>query len=110
MMNDSNLDAILKKMAAEHRPQLPSSGLIWFRAQLLRKTQQKERIERPLVFMRFLAALAAAMILLAFVTANWGEFQDAMNHVSRFLLPLLLLTVIGSLAFAAMLLWSPAKH
>jgi len=110
MMNDSDLDAILKKMAAEHRPQLPSSGLIRFRAQLLRKTQQKERIERPLVFMRFLAALAVAMILLAFVTANWGEFQDSMNHASRLLLPVLLLTVIGSLAFAAMLFWSPVKR
>jgi hypothetical protein len=109
MRNDSDLDALLKQMAAEHRPQLPSPGLIWFRAQLLRKAQQKERIERPLVFMRFVTALASAVLVLAFVAANWGEFQDAMNHASRFLLPLLLLTVTASLAFAAMLLWAPAK-
>ena len=109
-MNESDLDAILKKMAAEHRPPLPGPGLVWFRAQLLRKAQQKERIERPLVFMRFLAALAAGAILLAFVAANWGEFQDAMNHASRLLLPLLLLTLGASLASGAILLWYPAKR
>jgi len=109
-MNESDLDAILKRMAAEHLPQLPSPGLIWFRSQLLRKARQQERIERPLVFMRLLAALAAGVILLSLAAANWGEFQGAMNHASRFLLPLLLLTVTASIAFAAMLLWSPAKR
>ena len=109
-MNESDLDAILKKMAAEHRPQLPSPGLIWFRAQLLRKAQQKQRIERPLIFMRLLAALAAGVILLAFVAADWAEFQDAMNHASRLLLPLLLLTLGASLASGAILFWSPAKR
>ena len=109
-MNESDLDAILKKMAAEHRSQLPSPGLIWFRAQLLHKAQQKHRIERPLVFMRFLAALAAGVMLLALVAANWGEFQDAMNHASRLLLPFLLLTLGGSLASGAILFWAPAKR
>ena len=46
-MNDSELDAILKQMATGHWPQLPSPGLIWFRAQIVRKARQRERIERP---------------------------------------------------------------
>ncbi len=109
-MNDSDLDAILKQMATEHRPQLPSPGLIWFRAQLVRKTQRKERIERPLVVMRVLTALIGAVLLLAFVAANWVEIQDVINHQSGLLFPLLFLTVTASLASGAILLWSPGKR
>jgi hypothetical protein len=109
-MNDSDLDAILKQMAREHRPQLPSPGLIWFRAQIVRKARRKERIERPLVVMRGLAGLTGAVILLVFVAGNWCQMQDAMDHRSWFLLPLLLLTVTASLASAAILLWYPAKR
>jgi hypothetical protein len=109
MRNDFDLDAILKQMATEHRPQLPSPGLIWFRAQIVRKTRQKERIERPLVVMRGLAGLTGAVILLVFVAGNWGQMLDAMDH-RRFLVPLLLLTVTASLASGAILLWSPGKR
>jgi hypothetical protein len=110
MRNDSDLDAILRQMAAEHRPQLPSPGLIWFRAQLLRKAQQKERIERPLVVMRLLVLIAGAVLLPALVAANWGQMRYAMNHQSSFLLPLLLLTLTASLASGAILFWSPGKR
>ena len=110
MRNDSELDALLKQMGVEHRPQLPSPGLIWFRAQLLRKARQKERIERPLTVMRLLAALTGAVVLLALVTANWGQLREATNHQSWFLLPLLLLSAAASLASGAILLWSPAKR
>ena len=109
-MNDSGLDAILKQMATEHRPQLPSPGLIWFRAQIVRKAWQKERIERPLVVMRGLADLTGAVILFLLVAGNWGQMQDAMDHRSWFLLPLLLLILTASLASGAILLWSPAKR
>ena len=109
-MSDSDLDAILKQMATEHRPQLPSPGLIWFRAQIVRKARQKERIERPLVVMRRLVGLAGSVIFLLLVASNWGQMQDAMNHGRWFLLPLLLLTVIASLASAVILFWSPAKR
>ena len=105
-MKDSDLDAILGQMAAEHPPQLPSPGLIWFRAQLFRKAQQKERIERPLTVMRFLAALTGAWVLLALVAANWDQMRDATNQ-SSFLLPLLLLSA-ASLA-SVIFLWSPRK-
>jgi hypothetical protein len=105
-MNDSDLDAILKQMATEHRPQLPSPGLVWFRAQIVRRAWQKERIERPLVVMRGLAGITGAVILLLLVAANWGQMQDAMDHRRWFLWPLLLLTLTASLASGAILLWS----
>jgi hypothetical protein len=109
-MNGSDLAAILKQMATKHRPQLPSPGLIWFRAQIVRKAWQKERIERPLVVMRGLAGLTGAVILLLLVAGNWGQMQDAIDHRRWFLLPLLLLTLTASLASGAILLWSPAKR
>jgi len=109
-MNDSDLDAILRQMAAEHRPQLPSPGLLWFRAQIAQKAWQKERIERPLAVMRGLAGLTCAVLLLVFVAGDWAEIQDAMDHRNWFLLQMLLLTVTASLASGAMLLWSPRKR
>ena len=109
-MNDSDLDAILKQMATEHRPQIHSPGMIWFRAQIVRKAWQKERIERPLVVMRGLAGLADGVILLLLVASNWRPMQDPLSHRSWFLLPLLLLTLTASLVSGAILLWSPAKR
>jgi hypothetical protein len=108
-MNDADLDAMLKQMATEHRPQLPSPGLIWFRAQLVHKARQKERIERPLVVMRGLASLIGAVLMFALVAVNWREFQDTMDNQRSFVLPLLL-TVTASLASGALLLWSRAKR
>ena len=108
MGNDSDLDVILKQMATEHRPRLPSPGLIWFRAQLVRKARQKERIELPLVVMRVLTALIGALLLLVFVAANWVEIRDAI-HQSGLLSPLLFLTITASLLSATILLWSPGK-
>ena len=94
MGNDSDLDVILKQMATEHRPRLPSPGLIWF--------------ELPLVVMRVLTAIISAVLLLAFVAANWVEIQDAM-HQSGLLSPLLFLTITASLVSGTILLWSPGK-
>lgn len=109
-MNDSDLEAILKQIATEHRPQLPSPGLIWFRAQLVRKARQKEHIERPLMVMRGLAGFVGAVILLLLVANNWGQMQDAMSHRSWFLLLFIVLTLAASLASGAILLRSPVKR
>ena len=49
-MNDEfELDSLLRRMADSHQAELPSPGLIWWRAQILRKQTEKERIERPLL-------------------------------------------------------------
>ena len=52
MNNDFEFDSLIKKMAADHQPELPSPGVIWWRAQILKKQAEKERIERPLTIMR----------------------------------------------------------
>lgn len=67
MNNDFEFDSLIKKMAADHQPELPSPGVIWWRAQILKKQAEKERIERPFAIMR---ALAAVLCLL-FVVGLW---------------------------------------
>jgi hypothetical protein len=64
-MNDElQLDSLIKKMASEHAAELPSPGLIWWRAQILRKQEEKQRIERPMMIMRFVAMAVCALIFI----------------------------------------------
>ena len=63
MNNDFEFDSLIKKMAADHQPELPTPGVIWWRAQILKKQAEKERIERPLTIMRLLAVVACLAIV-----------------------------------------------
>lgn len=99
-MNENQLDALLKEIGAEatktSESQLPSAGQIWFRAQIVRKMRQRERIERPLLVMRGIAVavcLAAALL-----------FSAEMGTV----LPLVA-TAIASVAVFALAIWPAAK-
>jgi fatty acid desaturase len=108
MSDDSRLDFLLKQMAEEHQPELPSPGLVWWRAQILRKQQEKDRIERPMIIMRWLAAAvcAAAAVMLA---GNWGVFRTATAGTYPWLLPLVILTVAVSVVSIVASLRSPAS-
>jgi len=77
MNNDFEFDSLIKKMAADHQPELPSPGVIWWRAQILKKQVEKERIERPLTIMRVLAAAAC----LAIVAGLWFSHADGIRSV-----------------------------
>ena len=92
MSEDPRLDSLLKQMAEDHQPELPSPGLIWWRAQILRKQQEKDRIERPMIIMRWVAAAvcAAAAIMVA---GKWGVFRAATSGTYPWLLPLVILTI-----------------
>ncbi len=105
MNNQSDLDLFIKKMAAEHQPELPSPGLIWWRALILKKQAQKERIERPVTIMR----MAAAAICLVVVIGLWvrqGSALGALLGGSALLslLPILLGGAAVTVAFVA-LMW-----
>jgi hypothetical protein len=91
--DDFILDNALKKLTEEHRPELPSPGLIWFRAQVVRKFHQKKKVEQPVVVMCGLVSLASVMFLANFVAGNWGPIQDAWKQVSWFVLPTLFVTI-----------------
>src|SRR5579859_923852 len=90
-MNDAQLDSILNQMAAAHEPQLPSSGQIWFRAEIQRKARQRQRIERPLLVMR---GIAAAVCLAVFaVLALWNLDGLRQTLTGWYVLPMALSVV-----------------
>lgn len=85
MIDDSRLDSLLKQMAKDHHPELPSPGLIWWRAQILRKQREKERIEQPLIVMRWLAVVMCA-VSLVLLGGRWGAFHTAITDSNRWFL------------------------
>ncbi|HWX56277.1 MAG TPA: hypothetical protein VN176_16930 [Verrucomicrobiae bacterium] len=108
--DDVQFDSLIKKMAHDHQPQLPNSGILWWRAQILKRQADKERIERPLVIMRLVAVTAGAVILFGFLMSNWRQAQPAANgsHVS-FLAPLLVFSAIGCALLLVLLAWPPVS-
>jgi hypothetical protein len=75
MNNEFGFDSLLKYMADSHRPELPSPGLIWWRAQILKKQQEKQRIERPLMIMRGMAGGACVVAFLVFLAGSWSQLE-----------------------------------
>src|SRR5215472_17090938 len=88
MNSEPQLDSLLKRMADKHRPELPSPDLIWWRAQILRKQEQKRRIEQPIMLMRQVAIVACLAAGLALLAANRQVFQEALGGIGWLLLPL----------------------
>lgn len=105
MNNEPQLDSLLKQMAEDHQPGLPSPSLIWWRAQILKKQEQKERIERPIIVMRLVAAVVSLAVFAALGTAYWQEFQPLLGREIWLLLPLAIAVLTVSLVSAS-LLWA----
>src|SRR5262249_26696435 len=104
-MNDIQFDAILKKMAAADAPQLPSTGQIWFRAEIQRKALLRERIERPLVVMRAIAAVVCVVVVAARALWNLAELRQTLSSWYLFPIAVSVLSVLTS----ATLAWSAIK-
>ena len=109
MTNEPQLDSLLKRMAEAHRPELPSPDLIWWRAQILRKQEQKRRIERPLVLMRLAAAAVCLVSSLALLAANQQLLKEAVGDVG-WILPLGIAVLAVFLLSTIVLFWRPAKR
>jgi hypothetical protein len=91
MNNEVDLDLLIKKMAAGHQPELPSPGLIWWRAQILAKQAQKERIERPVAIMRLIAGAMCLLVVVGLWVSQGRTLWDSMGGSNLLtLLPLLL--------------------
>lgn len=109
MIDERNLDSLLKQMAEDHWAELPSPGFIWWRAQILRKQREKERIERPMIIMQVLATVVCATVSLALVAGNWSLVYSA-AETYRWFLPLGILAVtISAVSIAILLWWRAAK-
>jgi len=70
---DQKFDSLMKEMAQQHQAELPSPGLIWWRAQIQRKLAARERVERPMRIMRAISLAVVCIIFAAIVAANWRE-------------------------------------
>jgi hypothetical protein len=106
MNNEFELDSLIKKMAADHQPELPSPGLIWWRAQILKKQQEKARIERPLVVMR---VLAAVVCLTFFVWLGINQLSMSNVFGQQGILPLLLVGAAITIVFIGLVWWTRSE-
>ncbi len=84
-------DLLMKKMAAGHQAELPSPGLIWWRAQIQRKLAARERVERPMRIMRAISLAVVCVIFAAIVAANWREMGQTGMLVAVVLVAVLFL-------------------
>jgi hypothetical protein len=79
MNNDQQLDLLIKNMAQQHQANLPSPGLIWWRAQIQKKFSEKERIERPMVIVPIIVWMGVLAVIAAIAAWNWREIQPVVS-------------------------------
>jgi len=108
--NDLQFDSLIKKMAAEHKPELPSPDVIWWRAQILKKQAEKQRVERPVTIMRIAAAALFLVVLVGLWIGEAGSMREALGQLGVFpLLPLLLAGAVMGLVVMALLWWTKSE-
>lgn len=107
MNNDLEFDSLIKKMAADHQPELPSPGVIWWRAQILKKYAEKERIERPFTIMRVLSAL----LCLAIVVGLWISHADGiiLNRAGGFPFAFLVAAIVIGIGCIGLMFWKASE-
>jgi hypothetical protein len=117
MNNDFEFDSLIKKMAAghqlehqtAHQPELPSPGVIWWRAQILKKQAEAERIERPVKIMRALSVIIS-LVVVAELWISQGSGIRSIFSVDGFpFVPMLIAGAVIGLGFIGLLLWSTAR-
>src|SRR5689334_15949435 len=86
-----NLDQLIKQMADGHQAELPAPSLVWWRAQVLKKQEEKERVERPLAIMRMVAVgICVVAIVALWVSQGQGLWNFLRSPGMLDLLPFLL--------------------
>ena len=110
MNNDLEFDSLIKKMAAGHQPELPSPDVIWWRAQILKKQAEKQRIERPMTIMRIAATALLLLVVVWLWTSDAGSMRDAWSRLGGFpLVPLLLAGAVVGLVVMALMWWTTSE-
>ena len=110
MNNDVEFDSLVKKMAAEHQPELPSPDVIWWRAQILKKQAEKQRIERPVTIMRIAATVLFLVVVVWLWTSEAGSMRDALERLGAFpFVPLLLVGAVIGLVVISLMWWTTSE-
>ena len=106
MNNDFEFDSLIKKMAADHQPELPSPGVIWWRAQILKKQAEKERIERPFTIMRALAAVLCLVIVVGLWMSQADGISAILNRAGEFPIAFLVAGVVIGIGCIGLMWWT----
>jgi hypothetical protein len=106
MNNDFEFDSLIKKMAADHQPELPSPGVIWWRAQILKKQAEKERIERPFTIMRALAAVLCLLVVVELWMSQADGISAILNRAGGFPFAFLVAGVVIGIGCIGLILWT----
>lgn len=109
MNKDFELDSLIKTMAAEHRPELPSPGLIWWRAEILKKQREKERIERPLTMMRRVVLGFCVVLLAGWWMSQTDAIRAMFGNAVLPVVPLLLTAVVIGAVFIGVMWWTTSE-
>ena len=108
--NDFEFDSLIKKMAADHQPELPSPGVIWWRAQILKKQAEKERIERPLTIMRSLAAVVCLAVVVGLWISQAAGISVLLSGADGFpFAPLLVVGVVIGIGCIGLIWWKASE-
>ena len=98
------------KMAAGHQAELPSPDVIWWRAQILKKQAEKQRIERPVAIMRIAAAALFLLVVVWLLTNEAGSMRDAWGLLGALpFVPLLLAAAVIGLVAIALMWWTTSE-
>jgi hypothetical protein len=109
MNNDFEFDLLIKKMAADHQPELPSPGVIWWRAQILKKQAEKERVERPLTVMRALAALLCLAVVVGLWISQADGISNILNRASGFPFTFLVAGIVLGIGCIGLIWWKASE-
>ena len=105
--NDLELDLLIKKMAAGHQAELPSPDVIWWRAQILKKQAEKERIERPFTIMRILAAILGLGVVAGLWISQADGISAILNQANGFpFASLLIVAAVIGIVFIGLMWWT----
>jgi hypothetical protein len=110
MNNDLEFDSLIRKMAAEHQPELPSPDAIWWRAQILKKQAEKQRIERPVTMMQIAATVLFLVVLAGLWINEADSVHDAWGRLGAFpFVPLLLAGAMIALVVMVLMWWTTSE-
>ncbi len=110
MNNDFEFDSLIKKMAIDHQPELPSPGVIWWRAQILKKQAEKERIERPFTIMRALAAVLCLVVVAGLWTSQAEGIRAIFSRAEGFpFAPLLVVGMVIGIGCIGLIWWKASE-
>jgi prepilin signal peptidase PulO-like enzyme (type II secretory pathway) len=110
MNNEFEFDSLIKKMAADHQPELPSPGVIWWRAQILKKQAEKERIELPFTIMRALVAVLCVVVVVGLWISQAEGISAIFNHTNGFpFAPLLVVGAVIGIGCVGLIWWKASE-